>query len=100
MIQKTWLFCVIMLDIFAVVPLAGTWIEISAYRGYTRSARSSPSRGRGLKFCGDYQLIKSILSSPSRGRGLKYYSYPVDTFHRTSSPSRGRGLKFYYQEKL
>ena len=39
MIQKTGLFCVIMLDIFAVVPLAGTWIEIMAqYADYQMDA--------------------------------------------------------------
>ena len=31
---KVWLFCVMILDIFAVVPLAGTWIEI-CYREWS-----------------------------------------------------------------
>ena len=55
-----------------VAPLAGAWIEIKkVLTNVDTSARSRPSRARGLKYGIYYKLGKKYRSRPSRARGLK-----------------------------
>ena len=56
---------------FAVVPFAGTWIEINSYQYARVSYWSFPSRERGLKSFIKKPPFKKKLSFPSRERGLK-----------------------------
>ena len=57
---------------FAVVPLAGTWIEINKEGFFEGIAKSFPSRERGLKSLLTGKGGMFCLSFPSRERGLKY----------------------------
>ena len=54
-----------------VAPLAGAWIEISAFRGSRLSIASLPSRERGLKLDNKFKVGAAKESLPSRERGLK-----------------------------
>ena len=57
----------------AVVPFAGTWIEIIRTAGARSFHVSSfPSRERGLKYQGERVMTAQEKSFPSRERGLKY----------------------------
>lgn len=46
---KMWLFCDIILDIFAVVPLAGTWIEILLKKRNMQSTIVVPLAGTWIE---------------------------------------------------
>ena len=59
------------LDMFAVVPFAGTWIEIFGNSLHATTFKSFPSRERGLKFDNSGKIRILITSFPSRERGLK-----------------------------
>ena len=54
-----------------VVPLAGTWIEISGTANYDARVLSFPSRERGLKLLKMERSLLKMRSFPSRERGLK-----------------------------
>ncbi len=54
-----------------VAPFAGAWIETESGIIGNRSAKSPPSRGRGLKLVFADNYAADRQSPPSRGRGLK-----------------------------
>ena len=78
-----------------VVPLAGTWIEITiAFAQRFASHTSFPSRERGLKWTISLFAVKFSRSFPSRERGLKYWKRLKNVIQNGMSfPSRERGLK-------
>ena len=55
-----------------VVPLAGTWIEIRMARTRHKKKESFPSRERGLKWSLQNPVMIGYMSFPSRERGLKF----------------------------
>ena len=82
-----------------VAPLAGAWIEISAFRGSRLSIASLPSRERGLKLDNKFKVGAAKESLPSRERGLKSHDRENRKRDLQSLPSRERGLKYGYGQK-
>ena len=76
-----------------VAPLAGAWIEILHWAMPARSAKSLPSRERGLKSDAVVFQFNHPRSLPSRERGLKSIVSAGTQNQDTSLPSRERGLK-------
>ena len=71
---------------FAVVPHAGTWIEIKQEANRRAIKLSFPTRERGLK-CHDTKKSPDNTSSfPTRERGLKYYEVGRSTKKCSRSP--------------
>ena len=69
---KMWLFCVTILDIFAVVPFAGTWIEMLYGGGADASDPVVPFAGTWIEIMSFKTiLLMTLRSFPSRERGLK-----------------------------
>ena len=55
----------------AVVPHAGTWIEMILVMITRKCSQSFPTRERGLKFVEKSGELAEGLSFPTRERGLK-----------------------------
>ena len=76
-----------------VAPLAGAWIEISAYPCRLRPSSVAPLAGAWIEIA-DKALCYCInLSLPSRERGLKSTGSVAVVDSSKSLPSRERGLK-------
>ena len=73
---------------FAVVPHAGTWIEISLTSFVIISQVSFPTRERGLKSSIRTSSTLRIRSFPTRERGLKL---SANTFVNAASRRSPRG---------
>ena len=80
-----------------VASFTGAWIEIGCSGTSSGSARSLPSRERGLKFKMRIRCGLSDWSLPSRERGLKSLPVRLTDVAKKSLPSRERGLKFVYR---
>ncbi len=100
----------------AVVPLAGTWIEISKQRNNQHTNKSFPSRERGLKYIQSFQRFWCFGVVPLAGTWIEIHivTYLLVVFAVVplagtwieiswsylrgrclkSFPSRERGLKF------
>ena len=107
-----------LLMLFIVVPLVGTWIEIQKQPRKKSSRKSCPSWARGLKYRQCDSLADRRKSCPSWARGLKYSGYSklqlqivvplvgtwIEIDHpgsrdkrAQSCPSWARGLKCHHQ---
>ena len=85
---------------FAVVPHAGTWIEINKIVVRKWNLQSFPTRERGLKCTYRQQLLPMVLSFPTRERGLKYIEVKRREKLNMSFPTRERGLKLHIRYSI
>ena len=82
------------MQLCAVAPLAGAWIEIVEAAKELKSIDVAPLAGAWIEiylFAGSYPA--GSLSLPSRERGLKYNNQLCIDIINLSLPSRERGLK-------
>ena len=83
----------IFLCVFAVVPLAGTWIEIgSSVLTYTAMV-SYPLRVRGLKFYWVLEQYRHQGVVPLAGTWIEITTWSSVNTYVASYPLRVRGLK-------
>ena len=78
-----------------VVPHAGTWIEINEYTG-RKDARfpSFPTRERGLKLIECHLRSGGYFVVPHAGTWIEIRQFPPLLYLVVSFPTRERGLKF------
>ncbi len=71
---------------YAVVPHAGTWIEMVLIRIKTTVFMSFPTRERGLKSAQNPCTTLYPLSFPTRERGLKSFCFQRRNNYQSRSP--------------
>ena len=81
------------LYVFAVVPHAGTWIEILRKRRKSRTNPSFPTRERGLKLQDMDLLELPVDVVPHAGTWIEIHHQKSIYYFLRSFPTRERGLK-------
>ena len=83
------------LELFAVSPAQGEWIEMPRIGRSTISRRSRPRRASGLKFVVDGNVAVLQVSRPCRASGLKYPLQCTASDGLRVSPAQGEWIEIY-----